>query len=208
MAAKGEARRGVAGETVRESTGRTWEEWEALLDSRGAADLSHKQIVAMLADGLVDSSWWRQSITVDYEKRKGKRVVGQTSDGGFEIGVRRTLPIRPDDAWRLLFSPGGLRAWLGDASALSLEKGAAYTTKDGAAGEVRAIEAGSHVRLTWQPPGWAKPSVIQVRVLPAGERTTLSFHQERMPAAADRDARRAHFQAALDALQRQAGVAP
>jgi uncharacterized protein YndB with AHSA1/START domain len=207
MAAKAEARREIAGDTVREATGRTWEEWEALLDSRGAADLSHKQIVALLADGLVESSWWRQSITVDYEKRKGRRTLGQTSDGGFEIGVRRTLPIAHDDAWRLVFSPEGLRTWLGDAPALTLEKGAEYRTGDGAAGEVRAAKPGSHVRLTWQLPGWARPSTIQVHVIPAGERTTIAFHQERMPAAADRDARRAHFQAALDALQRQAGAA-
>jgi uncharacterized protein YndB with AHSA1/START domain len=193
-------------EAVREATGRTMDEWEALLDSRGAADFSHKEIVALLADGLVESGWWRQSVAVAYEKRKGKRDLGQTADGAFQIGVRRTLPIAIDDAWRLVTSAEGVRAWLGDAPGLAWEKGETYAIPDGAAGEVRVFEPGSHLRMTWQPPGWAKPSTIQVRVLPAGERTTISFHQERLPGAAEREERRRHFEAALDALQRRAGA--
>jgi uncharacterized protein YndB with AHSA1/START domain len=203
---KGETGKEIRDEAVREATGRTLNEWEKLLDSRGAADFTHKQIVALLAGEGVESGWWQQSVTVAYEKRKGKRALGQTSDGAFQVGVRRTLPIAHDDAWRLLTSPEGLRAWLGDAPGLAMEKGARYATPDGAEGEVRVAQPGSHVRLTWRPPGWAKPSTIQVRVLPAGERSTLSFHEERLPSAAEREARRRHFEAALDALQRQAGV--
>lgn len=205
--AKGDARKGreITDEAVREATGRGWDEWEALLDARGAAELSHKQIVALLADGLVESRWWQQGVTVAYEKRKGRRDLGQTADGAWQVGVRRTLPLSMDTAWRLLTSPAGVRAWLGDVPSLALEKGAAYATADGAAGTVRVVNPGSHLRLTWQPPGWARPSTIQVRVMPSGERTVLSFHEERLPSADEREARRRHFEAALDALQRQAG---
>jgi uncharacterized protein YndB with AHSA1/START domain len=204
-ATKSQTGRGVSDEKVRAETGRTWAEWEAELDARGAADLSHRKIVALLAEGLVASSWWRQSITVDYEKRKGRRTLGQTADGGFQIGVRRTLPMAQDDAWRLVTSPEGLRAWLGEAPGLSLEEGAAYTAGDGSTGEVRVSTPGSHVRITRRQPGWARASTVQVRVIPAGERSTISFHEERLPAAADREERRRHYQAALDVLERQAG---
>lgn len=201
-----ETRRGIADETVRDATGRTWDEWVELLDEHGAAELPHGRIVALLADGLIESSWWRQSVAVAYEKRKGRRALGQTADGAFQIGVRRTLPLAPDDAWRLVTSAEGVRAWLGDAPGLALEKGATYAAADGAVGEVRVAHPGSHLRITRQPPGWVKASTLQVRVLPAGARATISFHEERLPAAADREARRRHFEAALDALQRQAGV--
>jgi hypothetical protein len=36
---KAEPGRELAHETVRDPTGRAWDEWEALLDSRGATDL-------------------------------------------------------------------------------------------------------------------------------------------------------------------------
>lgn len=200
--------REVSDERVRQATGRSWDEWEALLDERGAAELSHGHIAALLADGLIGSGWWVQAVTVGYERRKGKRAVGQTADAGFQIGVRRTLPLAHDEAWRLVTSPDGVRAWLGDVPALALEKGARFAAPDGASGEVRVVHPGSHLRLSWQPPGWPRPSVIQVRAIPAGERTTLSFHQEHLPGAAEREARRLHFQSALDTLQRLASGDP
>jgi uncharacterized protein YndB with AHSA1/START domain len=201
------AGRELADETVREATGRTMDEWEALLDARGAAELPHGQIARLLEDGLIQSGWWQQSVTVAYEKRKGRRVLGQTADGTFQIGVRRTLPVPPDAAWALTTSPEGVRAWLGDAPDLALAKGQRYAMADGAAGEVRVVQPGSHLRITRQPAGWARPSTIQVRVEPAaGGRAVLSFHEERLPAAEDREARRRHFEAALDALQRRAGA--
>jgi len=197
----------IGDEAVRAATGRGWDEWVALLDERGAAELPHKQIVALLADGLIESRWWQQSVANGYEKRKGKRVLGQTADTGFQIGVRRTLPVAMDDAWRLLTAPEGVRAWLGDVQGFALEKGAAYTTRDGAEGEVRVARPGSHLRVTWRPPGWARASTIQVRVMPAGSKTVLSFHEERLPGAAEREERRRHYESVLDALQRQAGSA-
>lgn len=197
--------REISDEAVRTATGRAWDEWVALLDARGAAELSHKQIVALLADGLVESGWWRQSVATGYAKRKGKRVLGETADTGFQIGVRRTLPLAMDDAWRLLTSPEGVRTWLGDARGFALRKGATYTTPDGASGEMR-VASDRHLRVTWRPPGWARASTIQVRVIPAGARTTLSFHEEHLPGADEREERRRHFEAVLDELQQRAGL--
>lgn len=193
--------RQIGDEKVREATGRTWAEWEAELDARGAADLPHKRMAEMLEAEMGVSGWWAQSITVDYERRKGRRAVGQTADTGYQIGVQRTLPLSHDAAWELLASPEGMGIWLGAAP--RLEKGAAYTTPDGAAGVVRVATLGSHLRITWQRPGWPRSSTIQVRAIPAGEKTTISFHQEHLPGADEREERRRHFAAALDALQQR-----
>lgn len=197
-----EARGKVSDDRVREATGRTPGEWEALLDGRGAADFSHKQIVALLGELGVESGWWRQMLAVDYERRKGKRAVGQTEAAGFNVGARRTLPVSADDAWSLLTSPDGVRAWLGGAPTLRWEKGEKYTLEDGSAGEVRVFKPGSHLRITWGPEGWPRASTIQVRVTPSGERkTVIGLHQEHLPGAAERDERRRFFEAALDALE-------
>ncbi|HEU4882884.1 MAG TPA: SRPBCC domain-containing protein [Longimicrobium sp.] len=195
-----EERAGISDDAVRAATGRAPAEWEALLDARGAADLPHKQIVAQLQDLGVESGWWMQMLAVDYERRKGKRAVGQTAETGFQIGVQRTLPISVDDAWQLLMSPEGVRAWLGGAA--RWEKGEKYTLQDGSAGEVRVFKPGSHLRITLHPEGWPRASTLQVRVTPSGEqKTVISFHQEHLPGAAERDTRRRFFEAALDALQ-------
>jgi uncharacterized protein YndB with AHSA1/START domain len=198
-----EERGGISDDAVRAATGRTPGEWEKLLDARDAADFSHKQIVALLEELGVESGWWMQMLAVDYERRKGKRVLGQTAGTGFQIGAQRTLPIPPDEAWELLISPEGVRAWLGGA-APRWEKGEKYALKDGSGGEVRVFKPGSHLRMTWQPEGWPRTSTIQVRVMPKGEgKSVISFHQEHLPGAAEREDRRRFFDAALDALQQQ-----
>jgi len=64
-------------EAVRRATGRTWDEWIRWLDERGAAGMSHKQIVALLREqGGVESGGWRQTVTAGYEVAKGRRVEG------------------------------------------------------------------------------------------------------------------------------------
>jgi uncharacterized protein YndB with AHSA1/START domain len=198
-----ESRGSVSDEKVREATGRGWAEWEAALDALGAADLSHKEIVALLGERCgVESSWWRQQVTVTYERRKGRRVLGETAGTGFQVGVRRTIAVGHEEAWRVLTSPEGVRAWLGDAPGLRLEKGQAYTATDGATGEVRVIKPGSHLRITWHPAGWARPSTIQLRADPAGEKTIISFHQEHLPGAEERAERRRFYEGVLDELRR------
>ena len=192
---------------VGESTGRTWAEWEAVLDAAGVVDLSHRELVAWLRDeGGVESGWWRQTIAVGYEKLKGKRVVGQTADGRFQVGVQRTLPLGPDEAWALLTSPEGVGAWLGDVGRLRFEEGERWRAPAGskagatATGEIRVVRPGSHARLTRNPGGWARPSTIQVRVEARGDRAVVGFHEESLPREEDREERRAHYRAALDRL--------
>ncbi len=109
------------------------------------------------------------------------RGVGQTQAVGFNVGARRTIGLVPEQAWDWVTSPAGVALWLGEViGGLPQELHAPYRTRDGAKGELRVFEPGSHLRLTWQPSGWERPSLIQVRVLPAGDRTTVAFHQEHL----------------------------
>lgn len=129
-----------------------------------------------------------------------KRPVGLTKEVGWQIGVRRTVPLSVEDAWALLFSEEGLKAWLGDAVNITFAKGKPYQLKDGTTGEIRVYKPLSHIRLTFDPPGANHPSTIQVRVLPNDGRCTIAFHQEHLSSAAERGQRRWFFQHALDQL--------
>ena len=130
---------------------------------------------------------------------------GQTAGAGYEIGVRRTLSISPQRAWDLITSSAGLRLWLGDVANLLLEEGLPYETREGASGMIRVVQPGGHLRLTWQPLEWSEPSTIQVRVIPKGAGTTISFHQERLAGGREREEMYQRWQEALDGLERLAG---
>lgn len=131
-----------------------------------------------------------------------KRPTGLTKDVGFQIGVRRTLPVQLEDAWRLLTSNAGVNIWLGETSQLNFMKGERYQLANGAGGEVRVYAPNSHLRITWQPQEWQRASTIQVRAIPKENRTVVAFHQEHLPGAKEREKRRAHFISALDELER------
>lgn len=88
---------------------------------------------------------------------KEQHPTGWTRDTGYQVGARRTLPIAPDVAWRLLLSPAGLSAWLGLHDSGELAKGSTYALPDGTQGEVHVFQPLSHTRLTWQPPDWSAP---------------------------------------------------
>lgn len=188
----------ISSESVREATGRGWEEWLETLDAAGAADWDHKAIVAYLEREHADvtTSWWRQSLTVGYEQARGKRVVGETADTGFQLGVQRTVAATAEEAWALIASRP--EVWLGEGAALELVEGERYEVP-GARGEVRVVKPGDRLRMTWQPEGWEAPATLQLTLSESGSgKTAINVHLEKLPDAEAREAMRAHWRDALE----------
>ncbi|MHB0914576.1 MAG: SRPBCC domain-containing protein [Thermoleophilia bacterium] len=186
---------------VLEATGRTWNEWFLFLDSERAYDFGHKAIVALL-ENYIESVWWRQTVAVEYEKIHGLRVTGQTAGGSFQVGASKTLAMPPKKAWELLVSRNGMHAWLGAGVRANPKTGQAYATRDGITGEFRVVKKMSHLRLSWQPQKWDKPSMLQIRVVPgAPGKTTISFHHESLPGAREREEMKLRWRQVLLALE-------
>jgi len=136
---------------------------------------------------------------------QSEHITGKTRSTGFQVGARRTFPVSLQKAWRLLTSPHGVRIWLGELPEVHFVPGSQYHLPDGSNGEIRVFSPNSHVRLTWQPIGWSRPTTIQLRVIPSGEKTVIAFHQEHLPGPGERDARRAYYLSVLDELGRKIG---
>jgi uncharacterized protein YndB with AHSA1/START domain len=192
----------VSDEAVSRATGRTWSQWRALLDGRGAADLPHKAIAAMLErEGLVESPWWCQQVTVGYEHLIGRRVKGETAGAGFQVGVQRTLPLSVERAWERMLSPAGRTVWLGEVDDIRWEPGARYEARDGTTGEIRSLAVHKRLRLTWQPPGFDAPSTLQVTFDPRKTGTAVRFHHEKLADEAARERMKDRWVEALKQLR-------
>jgi hypothetical protein len=92
----------ISDDAVAAKTGRRWSQWFKLLDARGARRLDHKGIVAILAGEFGVGGWWRQMVTVEYERARGLREVHQQSTG-YTVNVSRTMPVaagRLFTAWK------------------------------------------------------------------------------------------------------------
>ena len=183
-----------------------------MLDGAGAADWNHKQTVAHLEREHPEvSSWWRQSITVGYEQARGKRVVGETADAGFEIGVQRTVVANPTDVWRLLTSRPDL--WLGQGVWVEFSERVQYEVPPtagapGARGEIRVVKPGVRLRMTWHPDGWAAPATLQLTLAEPGPgKTAINAHMEKLPDAETREVMRQHWRTALERIATGLSVA-
>jgi len=126
--------------------------------------------------------------------------AGKTRDTGFQVGVRKTLPADLNTVWHAVVSDRGLKLWLGAGRLPDLNPGSRFRLKDGTSGEIRVHQPFSHMRVTWKPADWPRPSTIQVRIIENGEKTTLAFHQEHLPHEQARDERKAFFKDVLEAL--------
>ncbi|MCU1375971.1 MAG: hypothetical protein JWO68_3257 [Actinomycetia bacterium] len=100
--------------------------------------------------------------------------VGRTRDAGWEIGVSRTVPLTPEEAWARVEDTS---AWLGEA-----------------ADDVRSVRPLDRIRVGWHG------TIVQVTVRPATTGTTVRFHQDHMADAEERERQRAHWSATLDRL--------
>jgi uncharacterized protein YndB with AHSA1/START domain len=111
---------------------------------------------------------------------KEAKIIGKTKSVGFEIGVRKTFPVSLENAWSLFFSTEGLETWLGKTEQGHLEVDEPYNTREGIPGKVRILKPLSHIRMSWKKEDWNNSSTLQVRLIKAKDKTTISFHQDNL----------------------------
>jgi len=130
-----------------------------------------------------------------------KTPVGKTKSQGWEIGVRRTLPIGTGRAWEMLTTQPGLGYWLGHGVKADFKKGDRYETNEKTTGDIRSFTEGSLIRMTWQPSEWDFASTLQIRIAPAKTGATISIHHEKLENGEQREAMRQHWSGVLDKLE-------
>lgn len=121
-----------------------------------------------------------------------EKQIGKTKDVGFQFGIRKTYPLSSNDMWDFLFSEKGLELWLGKLQA-ELELKKEFKTEKGIIGYVRVFKPNSHIRINWQKMNWTNLSTVQLRVIGNKERTTVSFHQEKLVDSEQREEMKAYW---------------
>jgi len=167
-------------EAMRKATGRSHAEWFTLLDAWGATDHTHTEIAEWLSSAHGAPSWWRQAITVDYERARGMRGRHQMADG-FSVSVTRTVAAPPDRALAAFGDDATLHRWL-----------------PGAPMARRPTRAKLTARFDWSDP----PSRVVVNVAAKGtDRSIVAVTHERLPDAAVADRVKAGWRDRLGRLK-------
>lgn len=135
--------------------------------------------------------------------KNAKTPVGHTTSQGWEIGIRRTFPLSATQAWEMLFSQPVLASWLDNHVNISFQKNDSYTTKSGTTITVTSVTEVKVIRMKWQRSGRTDTSTLQIRVIPAKEKTTISFHHEWLADAAEREEMHQYWKNVLDAIEKE-----
>lgn len=101
-------------EAVRTNTGRSWDEWFALLDGWDAKKRKHRDIARWLRDEQGVDGWWAQSITVAYEQERGIRAPGQRADGSYSVNASKTVAAPVADLYAAFEDEATRERWLGE----------------------------------------------------------------------------------------------
>jgi hypothetical protein len=112
---KGAAEELQSDEKLAEATGKTWDEWIALLDAWGARTKKHPEIARYLIDELGVPGWWAQTVTVGYERATGLRVKHQQGKT-FSISATKTVNVPVDDLFAAFVDDVERKRWFEDAS--------------------------------------------------------------------------------------------
>ena len=165
-------------ETIRERTGRGWEEWFDLLDEWGAADKTHREIARWLAEqqGIHPLAWNAQAIAGSYERTRRGRQVGEHEDG-FSITASKTVAVPVERLYDAFVDASLRERWLPGAD-----------LRERTATKPRSArfdwgEDGTRVHVTFAPKGEAKSvaSVSHVRLADGAEAERMkAFWRERV----------------------------
>jgi hypothetical protein len=103
--------------SIRERTGRGWEEWFDVLDEWGAAERTHRETARWVAEqlGIHPLAWNAQAITGSYERARGLREVGEHANG-FSISASKTVAVPVERLYDAFVDPALRTGWLPDGA--------------------------------------------------------------------------------------------
>ncbi len=172
---------GISSAAVQAKTGKGWEEWFAILDTAGAQQMKHADIVRLLQEQHNVSDWWGQMVTVGYEHARGLRAVHQKTDG-FAASASKTIDVAVERLFEAWVDEAERSQWLPHTEI-----------------KIRKATANKSLRITW-PDG----SRVDVDFYPKGAtKSQVSVQQSQLPDAEAVEAAKAYWGQALDRLKDQ-----
>jgi hypothetical protein len=148
---------GMSDDVIKAKTGRDWQRWVATLDRDGAEQLIHRDIASIVSEKYGVQSWWTQTVTVGYERIKGRRI-GQRSDGTFEASKSRTFAVPVETLFNAWLDAKLRKRWLTEEI------------------KVRTAQKSRSMRL-----GWPGGAIVAVGFTAKGAKSAVAIQHPKLP---------------------------
>jgi activator of HSP90 ATPase len=98
---------------------------------------------------------------------------------GFQYSIRKTFQVSVDTLWEFILSEQGISIWLGTMDMADFELNKSFKTSEGIEGKITTFKPDCHFRMSWKPPHWDKPSIVEVRITNYKGKASMVIHQTR-----------------------------
>jgi hypothetical protein len=143
---------GLSDEAVRRGSGKSWDEWFAILDAWGASEKSHTEISRHVAQTYEVEGWWSQGVTVGYERARGMRAKHQRPDG-YNASASKTVSVPVATLFHAVVDEARRDGWL-EPGTLSLR-----TATEPKSARFDKLDDGCKIGINFWPKGDAKSSI-------------------------------------------------
>jgi len=172
---------GIGDAAVEKRTGKSWDDWFAILDRRGARKMRHPEIAATLHEKLGCSGWWSQMITVGYEQARGMRQPHQIATG-FQISRAKTIAVPVAAAFQAWNDPKKRGRWLKDSK---------FT--------IRKAQENRTLRITWVD----GTTNVEVYFNDKGRgKSQVTVQHNKLPSAANAERKKKYWAEQLERLEK------
>jgi len=189
-------------DAIKAETGRSLDEWFALLDAFGGPGKGRREIGSHLNDTHKIDPWWIATLNIEYEAHHGLRE----KDGkpkGYMVCATKSIKAPAPACFEAFASAEALDGWLGSAHVLDFRDGGELRNADGNLATLRKINPGKTIKLVWQQADAAPDTPVEVKFQPVGAKTTVMVTHDRLQTRAEADGLRRAWGGALDRLKLQ-----
>ncbi len=190
----------VTNEAAKAATGKTLDQWFAVLDKRDGLKQGRRAINNHLYEQKVDP-WWCSTIAVEYEKHHDVRKKDGLFEGYF-VCATKTVAASPAEVFKAWSSGAELSKWFGIGAKADVKDGGAFETKEGDKGTFLRVRQNKDIRMTFENKGLSAPTQVDVQFQDKGKgKTGLQVNHTRIQTRAEADGLRAAWAHALDDLK-------
>lgn len=189
-------------DAIHSETGRSLDEWFALLDAFGGPGKGRREIGNHLLATYRIDPWWVATLNIEYEAHHGLRE----KDGkpkGYMVCATKSIKAPAQACFDAFASAQALDGWLGSGHVLDFREGGQLRNGDGNLATLRRINPGKTIKLVWQQADAAAGTPVEVKFEPVGAKTTVMVTHDRLQTRADADGLRRAWGGALDRLKGQ-----
>lgn len=190
----------VTNEAAKSATGKTLDQWFAVLDKMDGLKQGRRVINNHLYEQKVDP-WWCATIAVEYEKHHDVRKKDGLFEGYF-VCATKTIAAAPNEVYGAWSSGPELSKWFGAATKAEVKDGGTFESKDGDRGKFLRVRENKDIRMTFENEDLSAPTLVDVQFQDKGKgKTGLLVNHTRIQTRAEADGLRVAWAKALDQLK-------